>query len=206
MVSSGFVPNISIMTYCEPLALFLSLYHYVNSPGATIPFPGGRKNFEHTHTESTQDIIAKAEIYLSVVKPEEANGEAFNIGDEETPASWSIKWPIITGYFGLKGVGPSEDEKLWVELDTWWNDHEKDYERMCEEFGLQRRKISPESWTFLKAVFTILDRNHEVTLQKIRSLGFVEELQVGEGHLIVFDRIAEVKVIPSREQIGSRGP
>lgn len=53
-------------------------------------------------------MIAKAEIYLSVVKPEEANGEAFNITDTATPGPWSMKWPILTEYFGLKGTGQGD--------------------------------------------------------------------------------------------------
>ncbi|EHA22330.1 hypothetical protein ASPNIDRAFT_136740, partial [Aspergillus niger ATCC 1015] len=63
------------------IALYLSLYRYVYGYGATVPFPGTPTNYVYTFTDSSQDIISRAEIYLSVVKPDEANGEAFNIAD-----------------------------------------------------------------------------------------------------------------------------
>lgn len=81
-----------------------------------MPALGTAANYRHTYTHSSQDIIAKSEIYLSVVKPEEANGEAFNTADHDTAASYVEKWPLIVDYFGLKGVGPvepAESEVLW---------------------------------------------------------------------------------------------
>jgi len=124
----GFIPSVTSMTYVEPLALYLSLYRYINGPGASVTFPGTKKNFTYTYTDSSQDMIAKAEIYISVVKPEEANGEAFNITDTATPGPWSMKWPILTEYFGLKGTGPGG--KGWEDIDVWWNGHQEDYRRM----------------------------------------------------------------------------
>lgn len=96
------------MTFIEPLALFLSLWRYVKGPGAEVPAWGTYAHYRHTSTDSSQDIIARSEIYLSVVKPDEANGEAFNTADYDTPTSYADKWPIIADYFGLKGVGPVE--------------------------------------------------------------------------------------------------
>ncbi|KAL1954328.1 hypothetical protein VTO42DRAFT_1402 [Malbranchea cinnamomea] len=185
------------MTFVEPLALYLSLYRFVHGPGASVTFPGTHKNWNYTFTESTQDLITKAEIYLSVVKPEEANGEAYNIADNATPTPWAVRWPIITEYFGLKGVGPGENS--WGELDVWWNQHQNEYRKMCEKYGLQPRQIMPETWVFVKAGFTLLDRNREMSLDKIRNVGFTEEWPIGKGFLVAFDRIAEAKIIPSKE-------
>lgn len=96
------------MTFIEPMALFLSLWRYVKGPGAEVPAWGTEANYRHTYTHSSQDIIAKSEIYLSVVKPDEADGEAFNVADHDTPASYVERWPVIADYFGLKGVPPIE--------------------------------------------------------------------------------------------------
>ncbi|KAL4903358.1 hypothetical protein BDW74DRAFT_156229 [Aspergillus multicolor] len=196
----GHVPAVTSMTYVEPLALYLSLYRYVYGPGAKVPFPGTPKNFVYTHTESSQDIITRAEIYLSVVKPEQANGEAFNIADTSKPGSWSIKWPILAGYFGLEGTGPKprDNEEEWGQIDTWWADHQKEYEQMCKEYGLRQRKIEDATWIFVKAGLTLLNRNREMSLDKIRSVGFTEEWAIGEGQLRAFDRIAAEKIIPDK--------
>lgn len=96
------------MTYLEPVALFLSLWRYVHGAGAEIPFIGTKANYLHTNTDSSHDIIARSEIYLSVVKPEQAHGEAFNTADNMRPVSWVERWPVMTGYFGLKGGPPVE--------------------------------------------------------------------------------------------------
>ncbi|KAL4955731.1 hypothetical protein BDW69DRAFT_204226 [Aspergillus filifer] len=178
----GHVPAVTSMTYVEPIALYLSLYRYVNGPGA-------------------RDIITRAEIYLSVLKPDAANGEAFNIADTATPGPWSKKWPILASYFGLEGTGPNhaETSKEWGEIDKWWNEHLGDYAKMCEEYGLQERVIGEATWVFVKAGFMLLDRNREMSLDRIRSVGFTEELPVGHGHYRAFDQMALEKIIPARD-------
>ncbi|KAI9373898.1 hypothetical protein BJX61DRAFT_551884 [Aspergillus egyptiacus] len=192
----GYVPAVTSMTYVEPLALYLALYRYVNGPGARVSFPGTKTNFVYTYTDSSQDIIARSEIYLSVEKPEEANGEGFNIADTATPGPWSVKWPILAGYFGLEGIGPGQDG--WGEIDKWWDAHQAAYQKMCDEYGLKKRSIEPATWVFVKAGLVLLDRDREMSLDKIRKLGFTEELPVGQGHCLAFDQMAAEKVIPCR--------
>jgi hypothetical protein len=72
------------------------------------------------------------------VKPTAANGKAFSLADTATPGPWSAKWPILAGYFGLKGTRPGEwgEKGGWGEIDTWWNEHQDAYAEMCAEFGL----------------------------------------------------------------------
>lgn len=187
------------MTTVEPIALYLSLYRYVNGYGATVPFPGTPTNYVYTFTDSSQDIISRSEIYLSVVKPDEANGEAFNIADTATPSQWCAKWPTLTEYFGLKASGPTQ--KDYAPFEQWWNDHQDDYDRMCKEYGLKKREIGPETWIFVYALFKLLDRNREFSLDKIRNIGFTEERPVGKGHIEAFNRLAMAQVIPSRAQL-----
>lgn len=193
----GFLPNIRDTNYVEPLALYLALYRHVNGAGAPVPFPGAMKNYFLISTDSSQDVVARAAIYLSVVKPGEADGEAFNVGDSAEPGSWTRKWPILAEYFGLQGTGPAQDG--WGNPDAWWSEHQDQYGDMCREYGLQPRTISAESWQFFKVPFTLLDRDREASLDKIRSLGFVEEVVVGQGYCLALDRLAEARYIPSRK-------
>lgn len=189
------------MTFVEPLALYLALYRFVNGPGASVIFPGTRTNFTYTFTDSSRDLISKSEIYLSVIQPEQANGEAFNIADTDVPGSWSMKWPIIAEYFGLKGIGPGE--KGWEDLEEWWKEHQDDYRRMCETYNLEHRDVPSSSWIFVKAGFTLLERNREMCLGKIRGVGFEEEIPVGEGYIVALERIAEARLIPSRRALSA---
>lgn len=192
----GFVPTETGMNLLEPVALYLALYRFVHGPGATVPFPGSLKSFAYTHTDTSQDIMTKAEIYLSVVKPTEANNEAFNVADTATPGPWSVKWPMLAGYFELKGTCPSTDE--WGGIDQWWNEHQEDYQKMCEMYGLQRREISESAWIFSKVSLTMLNHNRELSLDKIRSIGFTEELPVGQGHYVTVDRMVNERILPPK--------
>lgn len=181
------------MNLVEPVALYLSLYRFVHGPGATVPFPGSLQSFLYTYTDSSQDINAKAEIYLSTIKPAEANGEAFNIADTETPGPWSVRWLMLAAYFGLRGTGPSIDG--WGGIDQWWNEHQADYQKMCESYGLHQRGIPESAWTFVKAMLTMVNRNRELSLDKIRAIGFTEERPVGHGHYVTLDRMVDERII-----------
>ncbi|CAG8111848.1 unnamed protein product [Penicillium salamii] len=195
----GHVPVPTSMTYVEPLALYLTLYRYVNGPGSAVVFPGPYTNYVHTYTSSSQDIIARSELYLSVEKPEQAHGQAFNTADNATPESWAMVWPKICERFGLQAEGASPEDKGWKNIDQWWVAHQDDYRKMCEEYCLQPREILPETWTFLSAGFSFLGRDRALSLEKIRSVGFTEEYPVGYGYMRVFDRLVEDDIIPSRE-------
>ncbi|PLB36008.1 SDR family oxidoreductase [Aspergillus candidus] len=193
----GHVPTPTSMTFVEPLALYLSLYRYVNGPNAPVPFPGTYKNYTHTYTPSSQDIIARSEIYLSVVQPDKAHTEAFNTADSDTPAPWSTMWPLMCAYYGLKGEDAVPGGTSWGGIDEWWGEHGDDYERMCAEYGLQKRGVSEGSWVFLKAAFTLLERSRHMSLEKIRGVGFEEEFPVGHGYWRVFDYLAGEKITPA---------
>ncbi|PLB44203.1 hypothetical protein P170DRAFT_416668 [Aspergillus steynii IBT 23096] len=195
----GHVPSPTSMTYVEPLALYLALYRYVNGPGSRVQFPGSHKSYTYTFTDSSQDIISKSEIYLSVVKPEQAHGEGFNIADTETPGPWSVKWPLLADHFGLEAAGPSDEG--WVEIDKWWQEHAEDYKRMCAEYGLQYRVIGEAAWIFCKVGFTMLHRNRELSLQKIRGLGFTEEIPVGQSYIDTFEHMARERILPPSEAL-----
>lgn len=72
---------------------------------------------------------------------------------------------------------------------------------MCAEYGLRPRKLTPESWVFTFGVFSWLTRNRGLSLDKIRSVGFKDELRLGEGHFIGFDRMAAGRSISSKQSM-----
>ncbi|RAK71282.1 SDR family oxidoreductase [Aspergillus fijiensis CBS 313.89] len=195
----GHVPIPTSMTYVEPLALYLMLYRYVNGPGATPVYPGSYANYVHSHTPSSQDIIARSELYLSLEKPEQAHGQAFNTADNATPAPFSIVWPKMCEYFGVTAQAPIPEVKGWTDTDKWWIAHQEDYKKMCEEYELRPREIPAATWIFLAAGMSFLARDRDLSLDKIRSVGFTEEYPVGDGYFRVFDRLVQEKIIHSKE-------
>jgi hypothetical protein len=74
---------------------------------------------------------------------------------------------------------------------------------MCETYNLEHRDVPSSSWIFVKAGFTLLDRNREMSLGKIRGMDFEEEIPVGEGYIIALERIAEARLIPSRRALSA---
>ncbi|KAL3436171.1 hypothetical protein BDV09DRAFT_184542 [Aspergillus tetrazonus] len=120
----GYTPAQASVPNVAPKALYLALYRYTNGPGARVQFP------------RTPNTMARAELYLSLVKSDESHGEAFNIADTDTPGSWSAKWPSICRYFGLEASETVEDQ--WTDIDSWWYANQRAYERMCAEYGLQK--------------------------------------------------------------------
>ncbi|KAJ5836186.1 hypothetical protein N7447_002212 [Penicillium robsamsonii] len=191
----GHVPIPTSMTYVEPLALYLMLYRYLNGPGATVVFPGPYKNYIHTYTSSSQDIIARSELYLSVERPNQTHREAFNTAGNAIPEYWVVVWRKMCEYFGLNVEGASPEDKGWKDIDKWWFAHQDDYKRMCEDYGLHPREISEATWIFLSAGFSFLDRNRELSLDKIRSVGFTE-YPIAYGYFQVFDHLAQENIIP----------
>ena len=189
------------MTYVEPLALYLTLYRHVNGLGASVVFPGSYPNYTHTFTASSQDIIARSELYLSVEKPDRGHGEAFNTADNDIPASWALVWPKMCEYFGLRGEGPSPEDKGWKDIDKWWFAHQDDYKKMCKKYGLRYREIPEATWTFLSVGLSFLCRNRELSLDKIRSVGFTEEYPIAYGYFQVFECLSQEKIIPAKEDL-----
>lgn len=57
------------------------------------------------------------------------------------------------------------------------------------------------SWVLFKAGFTLLDRDRELSLDKIRDIIFTGELALGQAQFLAFDRMAENKLIPLREAL-----
>lgn len=71
---------------------------------------------------------------------------------------------------------------------------------MCEEYGLQKRIIPPETWLFsLILGHSYLVRDRHVSLDKIRSLGFTETLGLTEGHHLSFDLLTKANIIPEKQ-------
>lgn len=125
----GFVPNNNAYCLAQTLALYLSLYRFVEGEGAKCPFPGNEKSWVNKYNESPQDMVAHFSIYASL-HPEKTASQSFNVGGQED--NWKGKWPVICEYFGLKGTGPEENSpqpgayiaahrKEWDELEKKHN-------------------------------------------------------------------------------------
>ncbi len=124
----GFVPGSNAMNLAQGIGLYLTLYAAVHGKGAEVPFPGSEKGWRSTHSDTSQDLLAKMEIFAALNPEKCGDGAAFNIADGKT-VTWAEVWPGLCGYFGLIGGGPKEgakaigdfmrrNEGVWDELAT----------------------------------------------------------------------------------------
>ena len=145
-------------------------------------------------TDSNQDIIAQFCIFASFQPREKVHAQSFNIGDNATPLSWSKRWPILTKYFGLEGVGPSSES---VQPRDYIDRHWTEFQALCREKGLKEDIIyrSMHNTGSGGSVMRLMNFDRHLSLDKIRSLGFTKELSVDESWYPGFDRVRDAKLM-----------
>ncbi|KAL5337682.1 hypothetical protein BJX70DRAFT_389160 [Aspergillus crustosus] len=169
----GFVPISNAMNLAHGIAFYLTLYR--------------KKGYHSTHTDTSQDILAKMEIYAALNSDRYVSGEAYNIADGDV-VSWSGVWPGLCEYFRLVGVEPSfihGNKNAWDELVT--------------ESGLKQRIFEKQNWRFVEFMLVDFDFDREYDLSKAREVGFDERVDTVQGYWVAFDRMVRAGFIPSFE-------
>ncbi|OAS99931.1 SirQ protein [Blastomyces dermatitidis ER-3] len=196
----GFLPRPNGYNVAYPIAMFLSLYAYINGKGAQCPFPGSFGVWKALSNDAGADMIAKSAIHLSLSSNLLANGEGFNVASSSTPWSWEMKWPVICTWFGLEGIPPVDRERSETETpgpDEYIRNHEEEYKRMVKEYGLKGWKVaSPsmdgsENWGLTKLNF-----DRQVDLRKTIATGYTDEESNAETWIRALERMRSAKVIP----------
>ncbi|OGM50573.1 hypothetical protein ABOM_000564 [Aspergillus bombycis] len=193
----GFVPNNTLYNLAQWIALYLSLYRRIHGEGAEVVFPG-TKSWTIQSNDSSQDIIARFAIHASL-HPEMSAGQSFNIADNVQPTSWSVKWPIICHYFGLKGVapinGPGPDPAAFL------HEHQDEWLAMEKECNLQTGHVLgnnisiPYAPHFLVSSFDF-DRPLDLTKAHQTWGDAKEERDVQGAWYTAFDRFRKARIIP----------
>ena len=192
----GFVPGTNFMNAAQGLGLYLSLYREVHGEGAKVVFPGTEKSWTCKHTDTSQDVLAKFEIFAAVNRERCGNGSSFNVADGEV-TNWERKWGGICGYFGLKGVGPGEEKgEQGVAVADFVKANQGTWEEVVRKYGLKEGRMESYSWGFLDFVMRVFDFDRQYDLSKARSVGFGEEVDTVKGYTMAFDRMRKAKIIP----------
>ena len=193
----GFVPNNNIYCLAQALALYLSLVREIEGSGAEVVFPGTMESWSIHSNDSSQDIIARFAIYASL-HPEVSAGQTFNTADSARSSSWSVKWPIICDYFGLKGVAPTKGSgpdpvRYIVENSERWLALEK-------KFGLQTGRVGNERsfGGFPYFIMTMFNFDRPLDMSKAHKAwgSAKEETDTRGAWWIAFDRFRKAKIIP----------
>ncbi|KAL4769821.1 hypothetical protein BDW60DRAFT_209702 [Aspergillus nidulans var. acristatus] len=193
----GFVPNNNAYCLAQWLALYLSLYREINGLGAEVVFPG-TKSWTIKSNDSSQDIIGRFAVYASV-HPEWSAGERYNVADNAQWSTWSVKWPIICEYFGLKGVaptdGPGPDPSVYIQ------ENKEKWLEMEKKYGLRGGKVGNDKSLTIVSNFLMnqFDFDRQVDLTKMHAAwgSAKEETDVQGAWHVAFDRFRAANIIPS---------
>jgi hypothetical protein len=198
----GFVPNNNIYCLAQALALYLSLVREVEGEGAQVVFPGTTESWKIQSNDSSQDIIAKFAIHASL-HPEASAGQSFNAADNSQSSSWSVKWPIICEYFGLKGMAPTATKpgpESGPDPVRYTVDHREEWLRLEKQHGLQTGRVGNERsfGGFPYFIMTMFNFDRPLDMSKTHEAwgSAVEETDAKGAWWTAFDRFRKAKIIP----------
>lgn len=186
----GFVPNGSYFNLTSHWANYLSTYALIEGEGAEVPYPGSSAGYTSTYNEASSAIIGKFIIWAGLNIDKVGRGQVYNIADQAKPESMAERWPAICSYFGLKGVGPTEDANALAP-----SEYVKRHQAVLKERGVKSNEVFKAN--FLDSYGYYLYFNREFSLDKARSVGFKEELNPNESWFKAFDRFKKAGVILS---------
>ncbi|KAI9749645.1 MAG: DNA polymerase zeta [Chaenotheca gracillima] len=186
----GFVPNNNFMNLAQALGLFLSLWRSLKGPEPSVPFPGSEKAYRALHTDTSQDILAKAHIHTSL-HPDQTQGKAFNVADGPV-TSWEKVWPGVCAFFGLRGAPPAEGG---LTGEKWVHSVKGEWAAWEKNNGLRGGMLESTGWGFMTALMN-MDFDRQYDLNALKSVGFKEETDTVAGYHTAFSRMKQAKFIP----------
>ncbi|GFF49135.1 uncharacterized protein C757.02c [Aspergillus udagawae] len=190
----GFAPSSNAMNMAHGIAFYLTLYREVHGAGASVPFPGKPHGYYSTHSDTFQDILSQMEIYVALHQEKCGNGSSFNAADGNT-VSWAQVWPGLCAYFGLVGSEPLNGRQ--TSMQDFVSRHMDQWKRLAEAHGLKSDTVENQNWGHTHFMLVDFDFNREYSLEKARSVGFMESIDTVEGYKVVFDRMVDAKLIPA---------
>lgn len=198
----GFVPNNNVYSLAQTLATYLACYRELEGEGEECPFPGTEISWKNLSNDSSQDIIARFSIHCALHPETCGQGQAFNVADNSKPSSWSVKWPVICQFFGLKGTppppggsGPAPGQYL--------SDHIKEWKEIEKRHGLATGRVGNDRSLkmFQTFIMTMLCFDRQLDLTKMHKAwssggGKVEEIDAKQCWWTAFQRYRDAKIIP----------
>ncbi|KAK1658391.1 hypothetical protein BDP55DRAFT_398416 [Colletotrichum godetiae] len=193
----GFSPNGSGFSLALHWAQYLSLYAYNNrvyeksNVIIEVPFPGNQDGYNSLCTPVSSRTLGRIAIHASL-HGDECGGKVINMADREQPTKFSDLWPSLADWFGLVGVGPKENDNAEKP-----GEYVKKYGQIFEENGCGRAVIAGVGGgsVQLDSVGYWLSFDRQLSLQRLRSVGFTEERDPVEGWLEAFEKFKEAKII-----------
>lgn len=189
----GFVPNGSTFNLAAHWATYLSAYQLLEGKGAKVPYPGTTNGYESKFNDASASIIGRLAIYASLHPETCGNGELLNIADREKPSSMAERWPLICKYFDLVGVAPVDEGKGALLPGEYLQANRE----VLSEKGF--KGVDVWKGDFLDTYGFYCDFDRQLSLKRIREVGFEEERDPHASWVEAFERFERAGMIPPRQ-------
>ncbi|KAL4880272.1 hypothetical protein BJY04DRAFT_79729 [Aspergillus karnatakaensis] len=192
----GFSPNGSGYSLALHWAQYLSLFAFNNKNQiekegvVEVPFPGNEAGYRSLYTPVSGSILGRISIHAAL-HGEECGGKVINMMDNDKPVSASDLWPGIAAWFGLKGVGPSDNGGLKPSeyIDKYrhlFAENGKPKGLTCG-VGVGNKQLDSVGWW--------LGFDRQFSPKRLRGVGFTEQRDPLEGWTEAFERFRGAGII-----------
>jgi hypothetical protein len=188
-IIAGFTPNGSGYSLAGHWVSYLYTYSLVHGEGADVPFPGTTAGYDSKFTETSATTLARVAVHASL-HPSEYKERIFNVADCETPSSMRARWPQIASFFKLRGVAPSP---MASASDPSPSNFIKDHQGKIKEAG--GKDVIIFNATQLDSVGYWLTFDRQLSLERLRRAGFVEESKPEDGWRETFEMFKKAGMI-----------
>ncbi|KAJ8115984.1 hypothetical protein OPT61_g2490 [Boeremia exigua] len=188
----GFTPINNAMNLAQGIGLYLAVYREVHGQGAKVNWPGTEKSWKCKHSDTSQGILARMEIYAATNIERCGNGQVFNIADGKT-VTWEQVWPKICANFGLVGEGPASDP---VQMEKFVKENTDLWKKLAEKYGLKEGAIEEQNWPFVHFMLVQFDFDRQYDLTRKAKAGFKEEIETEQGYIEAWEKMRAAKILP----------
>ncbi|KAH6693850.1 hypothetical protein F5X68DRAFT_248319 [Plectosphaerella plurivora] len=194
----GFTPNGSAFSLALHWAQYLSLYAFKHR-GETemkVPFPGVEAAYRSKFTPVSTRVLGRIAVHAALEKGR-CSGKILNAADRAHPTTWEELWPKIVAWFGMVGVGPNDGADGPVDAGLMPGEYIAKHKHLFEEAGLHKAMSCGvgDGHQQLDSVGTWLTFDRQLSLERLRSVGFEEEADPTTGWLDSFERFRRAGII-----------
>ncbi len=100
------------------------------------------------------------------------------------------RWPALAAYFGLEGTGPTNDDSAVLKPSEYIQKHR----HVLDQAGCKSSAVFKADFLDSYGYYLTLDR--QLSLDKARSAGFLEEIDPISSWFKAFERFKSAGMIP----------
>ncbi|KAF4450022.1 sirq protein [Fusarium austroafricanum] len=194
----GFTPNGSGFSLALHWGQYLSLYarNHRGQDSVEVPFPGIEAAYNAKFTPVSTRILGEIAVYAAL-NQSNCGGKILNAADREAPTTWSELWPKIVADFGMVGIGPVDQDTLIGDDKLKPGEYVSKYRHLFEDAGLPKGMTCGvgDGHQQLDHVGTWLTFDRQLSLGRLRSVGFDHSLNPVNGWLDAFKKFREAGII-----------